>query len=442
MHDCILNLDKDGSTDIQIAESKGIHAVRFEDVTYGNETVPMLVRYNQPMRRHVVRDRETIASMLVLLTYLVRVVSAQEVMKFRQMLLHPWSLLIESEEPGRISLGPNVSLTVFVVTNVLKASEEHKNGGIDAVYSSRFCQRKRLPKSHAFETPTKILSIQDPKSTGIRAVIVVEHRNVGTQIEWVKEYMHGTIIVMTGGYASTGTKEFLNVLWRELPSSVAFLFCSDHDPASFHIYSTLKWGACKSAALSQDTVCPRLQWFSPTRDIVLDRLDEYMRVTYPKDNRRKSANECEVDRQNAKKAVEKLMTKPLAPKAIDILNGMEKRGYADKDPVLREEFDALKAGNAHFGLSMLSEYQPHGMEFYLINVAHEVTGPNANTQPLLHELRSQDLKQFDAFSEAVGMPSSSTRMALSRPVYTTGHSDLSDSEVIDVAREELSQGID
>ena len=263
----------------------------------------------------------------------------------------------------------------------------------------------------------------------------------------------------TGGYASTGTKEFLNVLWRELPSSVAFLFCSDHDPASFHIYSTLKWGACKSAALSQDTVCPRLQWFSPTRDIVLDRLDEYMRVTYPKDNRRKSANECEVDRQNAKKTVEKLMTKPLAPKAIDILNGMEKRGYADKDPVLREEFDALKAGNAvrfyylygvvaivdcsqHFGLSMLSEYQPHGMEFYLINVAHEVTGPNANTQPLLHELRSQDLKQFDAFSEAVGMPSSSTRMGLSRSVYTTGHSDLSDSEVIDVAREELSQGID
>ena len=87
--------------------------------------------------------------MLVLLTYLVRVVSAQEVIVFRQMLyraipgiqshvlrtlfddvwltlrIRPWSLLIESEEPGRISLGPNVSLTVFVVTNVLKASEEH-----------------------------------------------------------------------------------------------------------------------------------------------------------------------------------------------------------------------------------------------------------------------------------------------------------------------------
>ncbi|KAM0796664.1 hypothetical protein BDR22DRAFT_866053 [Usnea florida] len=70
--------------------------------------------------------------------------------------------------------------------------------------------------------------------------------------------MHGTVIVMTGGYVLTGTKEFLNILWRELLSSVAFLFYLDHDPASFHIYSTLKWGARKSTALSQDIVCPCL----------------------------------------------------------------------------------------------------------------------------------------------------------------------------------------
>ena len=150
----------------------------------------------------------------------------------------------------------------------------------------------------------------------------------------------------TGGYASTATREFLNVLWRQLPSSVAFLYCSDHDPASLHIYSVLKWGAIKSAAISKDTVCPGLQWVGPTRDIVLDRLDEYMRVTWPKDHQRKSVNECEADRQNAKKVVERLMSIPLEPQARDILTGMEKRGYPDKDPVLRGEFDALRAGNA------------------------------------------------------------------------------------------------
>ena len=57
LHDFMLNLDKDGFSDSQIAEANGIHAVRFEDVQYGDETVAMLVRYNQPMRRHVVRDR-------------------------------------------------------------------------------------------------------------------------------------------------------------------------------------------------------------------------------------------------------------------------------------------------------------------------------------------------------------------------------------------------
>ena len=158
--------------------------------------------------------------MLVLLTYLVRVVSSQEVIPFRQMMyraipginnrelrtlfenvwltlrLHPWSLLIESEEPGKISLGGKVSLTVYVVTNVLKAAEKHRNGGMDAVFESRFCHTKRLPKSHAFETPSKILTIKDPENTGIRAVIVIEHRNVGAQMEWMKDNMHRIVIVM------------------------------------------------------------------------------------------------------------------------------------------------------------------------------------------------------------------------------------------------------
>ena len=154
--------------------------------------------------------------MLVLLTYLVRVVSGLEVVKFRQMMyraipgienhtlrtlfddvwltlrIHPWSLLIESEETGRISLGQSVSLTVYVVTNVLKAAEEQKTGGMDAVYRSKFCHKKRLTSSHVLETPTKILSIKEPESTGIRAVIVVEHRNVEVQMEWMKDNMENS----------------------------------------------------------------------------------------------------------------------------------------------------------------------------------------------------------------------------------------------------------
>ena len=57
IHKFILNLDTDGSTAVQIAQSKGKHAVRFEDVMYGEDTVPMLLRYDQPIKRQVVRDR-------------------------------------------------------------------------------------------------------------------------------------------------------------------------------------------------------------------------------------------------------------------------------------------------------------------------------------------------------------------------------------------------
>ena len=44
IHNFILNLDKDDSTNIQITDSRAIKAARFEDITYDNEIVAILVR--------------------------------------------------------------------------------------------------------------------------------------------------------------------------------------------------------------------------------------------------------------------------------------------------------------------------------------------------------------------------------------------------------------
>ena len=67
---------------------------------------------------------------------------------------------------------------------------------MEAVYRSSLCHKKRLPTSHVLETPTKILNIKEPESTGIRAVTVVEHRNIGAQMDWMKDNMHRTVIVV------------------------------------------------------------------------------------------------------------------------------------------------------------------------------------------------------------------------------------------------------
>ena len=49
--------------------------------------------------------------------------------------IHPWSLLIESEEGGKILVFiEDVQLTVYVITNVLKVAEIEKTGGMEAVY--------------------------------------------------------------------------------------------------------------------------------------------------------------------------------------------------------------------------------------------------------------------------------------------------------------------
>ena len=87
-------------------------------------------------------------------------------------------------------------LTVFVITNVLKAAEEKMQGGIEAVYTSEFCHRKRLPSSYISKTPTKILSIKEPKSTGIRAVAIIEHRNIKAQMDWMKDSIYRIVIVI------------------------------------------------------------------------------------------------------------------------------------------------------------------------------------------------------------------------------------------------------
>ena len=71
----------------------------------------------------------------------------------------------------------------------------------------------------------------------IRAVIVVEHRNVNTLLGKSVNFKDA-IVILTAGYPSTATVEFLHLLSkdREL-EDVPFLFISDHDFQAVHIFT-------------------------------------------------------------------------------------------------------------------------------------------------------------------------------------------------------------
>ena len=338
-----------------------------------------------------------------MLQYLVKIVSCQEQIKKRQVFysalpgiksndvkksllenicltlgLHPWSLFIESEETGQVSVGSGVTLTIDRVTNMAKAAMSNKEKGISGIYQNNECHdRTTFNRPQTYGVPTKILRVKNPKDTGIRAVIVAEHRNIGTHIGWLKDNTPNVLIVMvsspsyqndncdmlrdrqTAGYPSMGTREFLHILWTQLPrsgpKSVRFLYCSDHDPFGLNIYCILRWGARPHAASSRSMVCPGLEWVGPTREIVLSRLDEYMKNRWTLENHRKPQGEHVVALNKAKRDVEKIMAAKLSDKANSNILGMEKLGYMDKEPILAQEVAALRAGNA-VRTFIISEY--------------------------------------------------------------------------------------
>ena len=103
------------------------------------------------------------------------------------------------------------------------------------------------------------------KGRSIRAVIVVEHRNIRYILEALQRRddprFCGLLYVLTGGFSDLPTREFLHMLGEDPELEDAqFLFISDRDAHSMEIFADLKYGSMSSAYASRIMVCPRLQW--------------------------------------------------------------------------------------------------------------------------------------------------------------------------------------
>jgi DNA topoisomerase VI subunit A len=102
-------------------------------------------------------------------------------------------------------------------------------------------------------------------TTKIRAVIVVEHKNIQYILNTVARRQDprfaGLLYVLTGGFSDLPTREFLHMLSKDKQLQDAeFLFISDRDAHAMEIFADIKYGSRNSSYCSLIATCPQLQW--------------------------------------------------------------------------------------------------------------------------------------------------------------------------------------
>ncbi len=173
--------------------------------------------------------------------------------------VHPWAFGVRPEGTGQLVLPPGILIDATVVENMFAFRSD--SAGATKVYYWN-CGHASFITIPAFVRSINV-RVNRTAPSAIRAVVVVEHRNLKTLMAKT-EAIPGAILVMTGGSASCATTEFLHMLDTALPD-VPFLYIGDHDFAGFQIYSNIKYGSNDKSYRSHISVCPRLQWVGPTK---------------------------------------------------------------------------------------------------------------------------------------------------------------------------------
>lgn len=116
--------------------------------------------------------------------------------------LHPTSLGVDADEDGEIYLGKNIKLKVWRVENVFT-----------------FDKSKRpvwKPITSGNKIPSRVLDITTQK---VRAVLVVEHKNLATQLSLVKGSLDDVIIIMVSHDSSALNQGRTDMYSRRLKAS-------------------------------------------------------------------------------------------------------------------------------------------------------------------------------------------------------------------------------
>lgn len=171
--------------------------------------------------------------------------------------VHPWAFGVRPEGTGQLVIPPGILIDAIVVENMF--AFRNKSGVATKMYTWH-CGHGPFITIPAFVLRIKV-RVAPTAESGIRAVVVVEHRNLKTLMA---EAIPGVILVVTSGSAACASTELLHMLDIALPN-VSFLYIGDHDFPGFQIYSNLKYGSVNKSYCSHISVCPRLQWVGPTK---------------------------------------------------------------------------------------------------------------------------------------------------------------------------------
>lgn len=265
--------------------------------------------------------------------------------------VHPWAFGVRPEGTGHLVLPPGILVDAIVVE--IMFAFRNKSGVATKAYTwhSGHGSFTIIP---AFVLRIKV-RVTPTAASGIRAVVIVEHRNLKTLMAKT-EAIPGAILVMTSGSAACATTELLHMLDTALPN-VPFLYIGDHDFPGFQIYSNIKYGSNDKSYRSHISVCPRLQWVGPSKaDLVASPAGykgekrELHRVHHP------NQSETEVTRildaweqAHSKRIQAKLSLADDRDRAL--VRGWERKGWLQYEPDVDAAVDDMLAGRSKFRLA-------------------------------------------------------------------------------------------
>ncbi|KAL8804042.1 MAG: hypothetical protein Q9182_002833, partial [Xanthomendoza sp. 2 TL-2023] len=362
----ITKVDAGGIVPLRLEHSTAADVVRLEQV----EGILMLRRRNNLSPRDTGKRIEYWVRLVKTATLLHNMIANRETLKMRfiqyreaghrenlslvkqkvvdvalTLQIHPAAFGIQRQGDGTINTPKGVVVETTLVSDIFEW-EDRQRSGQGWTQSTRGTKKIGLSGIDVV-IPSLVLDIKIKVQSFARidAVIVTEHRSL-SQLE-----IDNVLMVMTGGFPSSSTKEYLHLLSvHERLQGIPFLCFVDHDMGGFSIFQTLKYGSKNSAWASKTMVCPQLEYMGPTRQDLRNSIRLYrpawerqFRVDFPYASGEQVTAAAEKWMRSTSTKVTKKFSKS-TKKDLETHRSFEKLGWLNFEDLVKREIDWIIAG--------------------------------------------------------------------------------------------------
>ena len=283
--------------------------------------------------------------------------------------VHPWAFGIKSEGNALIKLSRGVTVIAQMVTNMQVYRD------LTVGTSRRECISQHVFKfdNGAEIIPPLIESIRVNTKEGarLRAVIVVEHRNLADVL--ISKEIGEIILIVTSGFPGGAVMELLHMLSKlEKLGNLPFLYFGDHDIESAQIFYSLKFGTMRSAWSNEIEVCPKLVWAGST----FEDLEESPRTFRPHKEKVTRESIPHITDEELEKTMDKWEAKVSQhlkkilvedkPRDKATYKGFLKTGWLEYEPILKAELEMMLVRPSKFRFADLAQV---GQEYTAMFVA-------------------------------------------------------------------------